>query len=152
MDQIMQACHLKSHNTFTRLCLNDLTRQDQTEGLYHLGAFIAAQQVMPPSEQIPGTKQGGHDTGNHMDKVCQNPRESWRKPLSLLWAPNVCQATSSSSSTLVSECSSMMVAVFARIFFSSVSVSLPSDPECWDSAYCYNRQDYCSVIESEILF
>ena len=59
MDQIMQACHWKSHNTFTRLYLKDLAGQDQTEGSYHLGAFIAAQQVMPPSTSAPGTKEGG---------------------------------------------------------------------------------------------
>ena len=45
MDQIMQACHWKSHNTFTRL-----------------GAFIAAQQVMSPSDKVPGKKTGGGTT------------------------------------------------------------------------------------------
>ena len=55
----MQACHLKSHNTFTRFYLKDLTGQDQTEASYHLGTFVAAQQVMPPPEQTPGTKKGG---------------------------------------------------------------------------------------------
>ena len=59
MDQIMQACHWKSHNTFTRFYLKDLAGQDQTEGSNHLGAFIAAQQVMPPSTSAPGTKEGG---------------------------------------------------------------------------------------------
>ena len=49
MDQIMQACHWKSHNTFTKFYLKDLSGQDQKEGSYHLGSFIAAQQVMPPS-------------------------------------------------------------------------------------------------------
>ena len=67
MDQIMQAWHWKSHNTFTRFYLKDLTGQDQKEGSYHLGAFIAAQQVMPPSKPAPGTKEGGHETGNHVD-------------------------------------------------------------------------------------
>ena len=32
MDQIMQACHWKSHSTFTKFYLRDLARQDQTEG------------------------------------------------------------------------------------------------------------------------
>ena len=59
MDQVMQACHWKSHNTFTRFYLKDLTGQDQTEGSYHLGAFVAAQQVMPPPKQTPGTKERG---------------------------------------------------------------------------------------------
>ena len=68
MDQIMQACHWKSHNTFTRFYLKDLAGQDQTEGSYHLGAFIAAQ-------QLQGQKKGGggHKTGNRVDGACQNP-------------------------------------------------------------------------------
>ena len=52
--------------------LKEMARQDQIEGSVHLGTFIAAQQVMPPSERIPGTKEGGHDAGNHIDGVCQN--------------------------------------------------------------------------------
>ena len=63
MDQIMQACHWKAHNTFTRFYLKDLVGQDQTEGFYHLGTFIAAQQVMPPSKPAPGTKEGGARIG-----------------------------------------------------------------------------------------
>ena len=62
-DQIMQACHWKSHNTFTRFYLKYLAGQDQIEGSYHLGAFIAAQQVMPPSKRTPGTKEGGMTPG-----------------------------------------------------------------------------------------
>ena len=74
MDQIMQACHWKSHNTFTRFYLRDLAGQDQSEGSFHLGAFIATQQVMPPSDKVPGKKTGGgHDAGNHLDGECQNP-------------------------------------------------------------------------------
>ena len=49
LDQIMQACQWRSHNTFTKFYLKDLTGQDQKEGSYHLGSFVAAQQVMPPS-------------------------------------------------------------------------------------------------------
>ena len=56
MDQIMQACHWKSRNTFTKFYLRDLAGQDQTEVSFHIGAFIAAQQVMPPSDQVPGKK------------------------------------------------------------------------------------------------
>ena len=59
MDQIMQACHWKSHNTFTRFYLRDLARQDQSEGSFHLDAFIAVQQMMPPSNQVPGKKKEG---------------------------------------------------------------------------------------------
>ena len=59
MDQIIQACHWKSHNTFTKFNLRDIAGQDQRESSFHLGAFIAAQQVMPPSDQVPGKKKGG---------------------------------------------------------------------------------------------
>ena len=53
-------------------------RTRQSEGSFHLGAFIAAQQVMPPSDHFPGKKTGGgggggHDAGNHLDGECQNP-------------------------------------------------------------------------------
>ena len=47
MDQIMSACHWKSQNTFTRFYLKDLSGQDQKDKHYHLGAFVAAQQVVP---------------------------------------------------------------------------------------------------------
>ena len=57
MDQIMQACHWKSHNTFIRFYLRDLDGQDQSEGSFHIGAFIA--EVMPPSDQVPGKKKEG---------------------------------------------------------------------------------------------
>ena len=62
-----------THNTFTRFYLKDLAGQDQTEGSYHLGTFVTARQVMPPSKQVPGTKERRHDAGNHIDWVCQNP-------------------------------------------------------------------------------
>ena len=62
MDQIMQVCYWKSHNTFTRFYLRGLAGQDQSEGSFHLGAFIAAQQVMPPSDQVPGKKKEGGTT------------------------------------------------------------------------------------------
>ena len=48
LDQIMSACHWKSHNTFTSFYLKDLAGQDQKDKLYHLGAFVAAQQVVSP--------------------------------------------------------------------------------------------------------
>ena len=49
MDQILQACHWKSHNTFTSFYLKDLSGQNQKDLSYHLGSFVAAQRVMPPS-------------------------------------------------------------------------------------------------------
>ena len=49
MDQILQACHWKSHNTFTSFYLKDLSGQNQKDLSYHLGSFVAAQRVMTPS-------------------------------------------------------------------------------------------------------
>ena len=48
MDQILQACHWKSHNTFTSFCLKDLSGQNQKDLSYNLGSFVAAHQVMAP--------------------------------------------------------------------------------------------------------
>ena len=43
LDQILAACHWKSHNTFTHFYLKDVAWAD-TE-LYHLGPVVAAQQI-----------------------------------------------------------------------------------------------------------
>ena len=43
LDQILSACHWKTHNTFTQFYLKDLTWADSE--LYHLGPIVAAQQV-----------------------------------------------------------------------------------------------------------
>ena len=48
MDQILQACHWKSHNTFTFFYLKDLSGQNQKDLSFHLGFFVAAQQVVAP--------------------------------------------------------------------------------------------------------
>ena len=58
LDEIMQACLWKPHNTFTKFYLKDLGGQDQKEDSFHLGAFITAQQVLPPSK-FQGWKKGG---------------------------------------------------------------------------------------------
>ena len=59
MDQIMQACHWKAHNTFTNFYLKDLTWSDNNNNMY-LGLVVAAQQVLDPSPQtrslIPGSR------------------------------------------------------------------------------------------------
>ena len=47
-DQILQACHWKSHSTFTLLYLKNLSGQNQKDLSYHLRSFVAAQQVMVP--------------------------------------------------------------------------------------------------------
>ena len=46
MDQILQACHWKSHNTFTSFYLKDLSGRNHKDLSYHLGSFMAAQQVV----------------------------------------------------------------------------------------------------------
>ena len=50
VDQIMQACHWKAHNTFTNFYLKDLTWSDNVNNLY-LGPVVAAHQVLDPSPQ-----------------------------------------------------------------------------------------------------
>ena len=43
LEQILSACHWKSHNTFTQFCLKDVAWADSE--LYHLGRVVAAQQI-----------------------------------------------------------------------------------------------------------
>ena len=50
VDQIMQACHWKVHNTFTNFYLKDLTWSDNDNNMY-LGPVVAAQQLLDPSPQ-----------------------------------------------------------------------------------------------------
>ena len=62
VDQIMQACHWKAHNTFTNFYLKDLTWPDSNNNMY-LGPVVAVQQVLDPSPQHPHLqeeKNGGH--------------------------------------------------------------------------------------------
>ena len=62
VDQIMQACHWKAHNTFTNFYLKDLTWSDNDNNMY-LGPVVAAQQVLDPSPQTScprKEKRGGH--------------------------------------------------------------------------------------------
>ena len=43
LEQILSACHWKSHNTFTQFCLKDVAWADSE--LYHLRPVVAAQQI-----------------------------------------------------------------------------------------------------------
>ena len=43
LDQILSACHWKSHNTFTQFYLKDVAWADAD--LYHLGPVVAAQHI-----------------------------------------------------------------------------------------------------------
>ena len=49
VDQIMQACHWKAHNTFTNFYLKDLNWSENDNNMY-LGPVVAAQ-VLDPSPQ-----------------------------------------------------------------------------------------------------
>ena len=64
VDQIMQACHWKAHNTFTNFYLKDLTWSDTDNNMY-LGPVVAAQQVLDPSPQTscPQKEKGGGGGG-----------------------------------------------------------------------------------------
>ena len=50
VDQIMQTCHWKAHNTFTNFYLKDLNWSDNDNNMY-LGPVVAAQQVLDHSPQ-----------------------------------------------------------------------------------------------------
>ena len=67
VDQIMQACHWKAHNTFTNFYLKDLTWSDTDNNMY-LGPVVAAQQVLDPSPQTscPRKEKGGGGGGGHI--------------------------------------------------------------------------------------
>ena len=63
VDQIMQTCHWKTHNTFTNFYLKDLTSSDNDNNMF-LGPVVAAQQVLDPSPEssLPWKEKrgGGH--------------------------------------------------------------------------------------------
>ena len=68
VDQIMQACHWKAHNTFTNFYLKDLTWSDTDNNMY-LGPVVAAQ-VLDPSPQTSCPRKekkraGGGGGGAH---------------------------------------------------------------------------------------
>ena len=58
VDQIMQACHWKAHNTFTNFYLKDLTWSDNDSNMY-LGPVVAAQVLDPSPYSSSGRKEGG---------------------------------------------------------------------------------------------
>ena len=61
VDQIMQVCHWKAHNTFINFYLKDLTWSDNDNNMY-LGPVVVAQQVLDPSHQhthLQEEKKGG---------------------------------------------------------------------------------------------
>ena len=60
VDEIMQACHRKAHNTFTNFYLKDLTWSDNDNNMY-LRPVVVAQQVLDPSPRTscPGKEKRG---------------------------------------------------------------------------------------------
>ena len=64
VDQIMQACHWKAHNTFTNFSLKDLTWSDTDNNMY-LGPVVAAQQVLDPSPQTSCPRKEKRGGGAH---------------------------------------------------------------------------------------
>ena len=79
VDQIMQACHWKAHNTFTNFYLKDLTWSDNDRNMY-LGPVVAAQQVLDPSPQHPHLreeKKGGGGGGGGAHQLHPSLQESF---------------------------------------------------------------------------
>ena len=74
VDQIMQACHWKAHNTVTNFYLKDLTWSDNDNNMY-LSPVVAAQQVPDPSPQTSyprKEKKGAHPLQPSLQE--SNPR------------------------------------------------------------------------------
>ena len=63
VDQTMQACHWKAHNTFTNFYLKDLTWSDNDNNMY-LGPVVAAQ-VLDPSPQTSHPRKEKKGGGAH---------------------------------------------------------------------------------------
>ena len=78
VDQIMQVCHWKAHNTFTNFYLKDLTWSDTDNNMY-LGPVVAAQQVLDPSPQTScprKEKRGGGGGGGGAHPLQPSLQES----------------------------------------------------------------------------
>ena len=58
VDQIMQACHWKAHNTFTNFYLKDLTWSDNNNNMY-LGPVVAVLDPSPQTAHPRKEKRGG---------------------------------------------------------------------------------------------
>ena len=64
VDQIMQDCHWKAHNTFTNVYLKDLTWSHTDKNMY-LGAVVVAQEVLEPSPQTSYYRKEKRGVGGH---------------------------------------------------------------------------------------
>ena len=76
VDQIMQACDWKAHNTFTNFYLKDLTWSDDNN--MYLGPVVAAQQVLDPTPQNshPGKEKKGGWVGGGAHPLQPSLQES----------------------------------------------------------------------------
>ena len=64
VDQIMQACHWKAHNTFTNFYLKHLTWSKNDNNMY-LGPVVASQVLDPsPQTSYPRKEKGGGGGGH----------------------------------------------------------------------------------------
>ena len=70
VDQIMQACHWKAHNTFKNFYLKDLTWSDNGNNMY-LGPVVAAQVLDPSPQTSHPHKERKGGGGAHQES---NPR------------------------------------------------------------------------------
>ena len=74
VDQIMQACHWKAHNTFTNFYLKDLTWSDTDNNMY-LGPVVAAQVLDPsPQTSCPRKEKRGGGTSATTKSSGVSPR------------------------------------------------------------------------------
>ena len=95
VDQIMQACHWKTHNTFTNFDLKDLTWSDNDNNMY-LGPVVAAQQVLDPSPQTshPRKERRGGEVGGTSATAKSSGVKSQdlgiSLPFKMLWVRSFC--------------------------------------------------------------
>ena len=85
VDEIMQSCHWKVHNTFTNFYLKDLTWSDDNN--VYLGPVVAVQQVLDPSPQTsyPRKEGGGGTSTTTKSSGVQSQDLGIGLPLRMLW-------------------------------------------------------------------
>ena len=72
LEQILSACHWKSHNTFTQFYVKDVAWADSE--LYHLGPVVAAQQIHQIKQiKIPGHASSGRFNSMGLNSALSSP-------------------------------------------------------------------------------
>ena len=66
VDQIMQACHWKAHNTFTNFYLKDLTWSDNNNNMYLGGSGTTSPRPFPSDQLSSERKQRGNTCYNQV--------------------------------------------------------------------------------------